>query len=716
MSVRLPVAVALIVHHAPLTPAERAGALQCLSILKAHPVVVVAPEGLRTPRFLRHLPAERFPDGSFRSVRDYNRLMLSAEFYARFEAYGHLLIHQLDAFVFRDELLAWCARGFDYVGAPWKGVRFPESPEWLEVLRDFIPPGNAAKWAGRMRVGNGGLSLRRVETLRRILRDHPEWLRAWGDRHEDAFWGIAARLCLSEAEYRIPTEEEALGFAFETRPEECHRLLGRLPFGCHAWDRMAPAFWRPWIREAGWRVHVPGDGGWQDRAAAVWRRWRGGHDCPAPESDRLRIGADRRSPFAGWGRRAAGLAGSALRGIRPAEIGEHVRYAARPAAYFRRREPRADVFYLFKENARRRALLAHLQEGTVPGLAGEQLFGLAELTRQGRSVDCNLRLPRVSSWAEGLRAGWDRLLAPRTGIGLGDECSVRAHLWQMNRARVVLATNDNVGLPAARLRERGRLRVPLVYVSIGLPERIQSVAERSPARAAAYRRFLARVDRFVAYGFAEARWLKTWLGPAVPVDFLPFGVDPDLWQPRSADDVQWDVLSIGTDPMRDFGLLRELARRRPALRIGLITGTERLAELGPLPGNIEVRLDVPLERVAAAIAGARMVVLPVKENTYSGATTTLLQCMAMGKAVAVSRVGAIREGYGFEDGVHLRWMEPGSADSLDGAVASILADDSERRRIGASARRHVAEHLAWNQYVQRLGNILAAYAPKEPVA
>lgn len=263
-----PVLVALIVHHAPLTPAEQVGARQCLAALKAHPIVAVAPEGLELPRELRRLPAERFPAGCFASVRDYNRLMLSPEFYERFSAHEYLLIHQLDAFVFRDELREWCAKGYDYLGAPWRGVQFPDSGEWSELLRPFLPPGSAEKWRGRTRVGNGGLSLRRVETLRKTLIQLAPVRKAWGDRHEDAFWGIAARLCLPESEYRLPSEEEAMPFAWETKPEECYRLLGRLPFGCHAWDKVAPAFWRPWIRKAGYRVHVPGDGGWQDRLAA----------------------------------------------------------------------------------------------------------------------------------------------------------------------------------------------------------------------------------------------------------------------------------------------------------------------------------------------------------------------------------------------------------------------------------------------------------------
>ena len=98
--------------------------------------------------------------------------------------------------------------------------------------------------------------------------------------------------------------------------------------------------------------------------------------------------------------------------------------------------------------------------------------------------------------------------------------------------------------------------------------------------------------------------------------------------------------------------------------------------------------------------------LPVRENTYSGATTTLLQCLAMGKAVVVSRVGAIRAGYGFEDDVNLRWMEPSSGESLARAVDGLLADPAARQRLGAAARRHVEENLDWNRYVRGIESAL----------
>jgi glycosyltransferase involved in cell wall biosynthesis len=72
-------------------------------------------------------------------------------------------------------------------------------------------------------------------------------------------------------------------------------------------------------------------------------------------------------------------------------------------------------------------------------------------------------------------------------------------------------------------------------------------------------------------------------------------------------------------------------------------------------------------------------------------------------------VGAIREGYGFEDGMNLRWMEPGSPESLAEVVDSLLADEAARRRLGERARRHVVEHLGWDRYVLGIESAIAEW-------
>jgi hypothetical protein len=163
-----------------------------------------------------------------------------------------MLLHQLDVFVFRDELLDWCERSYDYIGAPWIEETFPNAPEtrkglpfWIRSrLFRFLPPIDHT-------VGNGGFSLRRVRTMYRAL----TWLRrtrhAWGGRNEDGFWSIALPECWWWY-YRVPSVDEALGFSFEVNPSICYeKTKGKLPFGCHAWESNEPEFWLPHFTASG---------------------------------------------------------------------------------------------------------------------------------------------------------------------------------------------------------------------------------------------------------------------------------------------------------------------------------------------------------------------------------------------------------------------------------------------------------------------------------
>jgi len=68
--------------------------------------------------------------------------------------------------------------------------------------------------------------------------------------HEDQFWSWAAPLF--KPDFRIPTCEQALSFAFECAPRVCLEAnQGRMPFGCHAWAKFDRAFWEPFLLEPG---------------------------------------------------------------------------------------------------------------------------------------------------------------------------------------------------------------------------------------------------------------------------------------------------------------------------------------------------------------------------------------------------------------------------------------------------------------------------------
>jgi hypothetical protein len=262
------IVVVIPAYREHLSTVDRHALRQHAAFLAGYPVRVVAPEGLRLPAPLDGYPVERFAPAYFAGISGYNALMLSPEFYRRFERFRHLLVYQLDAIVLCDRLQEFCTLDYDYIGAPW--FHDPERPE-----------------SGLFLAGNGGLSLGRIEAFQRVLQS-PRYTTGWPAlnvlrilrsrflvgwsaprarliarlkvarraRHgvgrylattrwnEDSFWSTTAQVFLPD--YRPAPAAVGLDFAFERHPRSCHALNGgQLPFGVHAWDRYDPDFWRP---------------------------------------------------------------------------------------------------------------------------------------------------------------------------------------------------------------------------------------------------------------------------------------------------------------------------------------------------------------------------------------------------------------------------------------------------------------------------------------
>src|SRR4029453_4610809 len=118
--------VVVPVYKAQPSAREAVSWARCLEVFPTTPIARGPPEGLDVAAYLRPEPQEarpihvvRFDPGFFHSTETYSRLLISAAFYRAFASYEFILVHQLDVFVFRDELADWCTRGYDYIGAPW---------------------------------------------------------------------------------------------------------------------------------------------------------------------------------------------------------------------------------------------------------------------------------------------------------------------------------------------------------------------------------------------------------------------------------------------------------------------------------------------------------------------------------------------------------------------------------------------------------------------
>jgi hypothetical protein len=262
--------VVIPVYKPKLSVFEEIAFKQCQVILSNHKIVIVKPAGLQIDFEIDEtvVSIADFEDHYFEDIHGYNRLMLSAGFYNRFSNYEYMLVYQLDAFVFDNQLEYWCTMGYDYIGAPWfeEKLRTNAFDKATARIKNYLYVRYNVKYKDGMpkigkqlagRVGNGGFSLRKIATLAHLcirykpLIDHYCALRhPWFN--EDIFWSI--ELNRKKPQVKIPSFKKAVQFAFETHPDRALTINnGKLPFGCHAWDKNLD-FWRPIFDACGYQI------------------------------------------------------------------------------------------------------------------------------------------------------------------------------------------------------------------------------------------------------------------------------------------------------------------------------------------------------------------------------------------------------------------------------------------------------------------------------
>lgn len=257
------ICIVIPIYKEFLTDLEIKSVDQCIKILSDYSILFVCPKGLNVTFYKVKFPDINnyrfFDENYFKDLSGYNRLMLNVDFYKTFDDFEYMLVYQTDCYVFKDELLVWAQKRYDYLG----GV-------WFENYN-----GNPYAGDKLWQAGNGGLSLRniknckklvasrwpvkgwktlvqeaeslknisRIQSYASILRLPFSWL---GYRNnlkfktkkfngnEDTFFIIEG---LKLNWFRIPDVQEVLLFSWDRHPAFLYEKLNKLPFACHAWFR-----------------------------------------------------------------------------------------------------------------------------------------------------------------------------------------------------------------------------------------------------------------------------------------------------------------------------------------------------------------------------------------------------------------------------------------------------------------------------------------------
>jgi len=257
---------------------------------------------------------------------------------------------------------------------------------------------------------------------------------------------------------------------------------------------------------------------------------------------------------------------------------------------------------------------------------------------------------------------------------------VGAALSRRDEFDVIVSDGEHVGIPFAFAKGVRRIGTPHLVIGHHLVTR---------AKTPLFRRLRADrwMDRILVHSPHQVELITGRLGvPAARVHVLPFAVDTDYWAPSVLEEQDDLVVAVGSEH-RDH---LTLARACPEpLQVFIVDNSPYSPEAqrdapARWPANVE-RRGLSWAELRHLYSRAGVVVVPLIPNDFSAGVTAALEAMSMGKALVVSGTrglsGVVEHG---RTGVV---VPPGDMGALRDAVASLLADPAERRRLGDEARR-----------------------------
>jgi glycosyltransferase involved in cell wall biosynthesis len=296
-------------------------------------------------------------------------------------------------------------------------------------------------------------------------------------------------------------------------------------------------------------------------------------------------------------------------------------------------------------------------------------------------------------------------------IGRVLECMGGAGLllaWACFRRRrqfdVVFTDGEQVGMPFAALCRvlgtRGSRHVMVVH--------ILSV----PKKELVFRIFRLRtlIDRFVVYCTAQQQYLLDHLAVEPRrVVLTPFMVDAGFFDPAAVPAHRRRMICAAGLERRDYPTLMEaVADLDVEVVIAAASPWSKWTDSSSLvtaPPNVEIR-RLGFVDLRQLYAEAQVVVMPLDDVDFQAGITTILEAMAMERAVVCTRTRGQTDT--LIDGSTGVYVPLGDVRGLRDRIRELLDRPAEADRMGRDARRWVIEHASLDVYAQRLGRELEA--------
>ncbi|MHB8375714.1 MAG: glycosyltransferase family 4 protein [Dehalococcoidia bacterium] len=297
----------------------------------------------------------------------------------------------------------------------------------------------------------------------------------------------------------------------------------------------------------------------------------------------------------------------------------------------------------------------------------------------------------------------------RSGFALARLAAARAGAYD-----AVYCDSEHIGIPLAFLL-RGARPAPRLTV---LAHYLTPFKKRALIRLL---RVTHRIDCLVVHSAAQAHRARSIGFGVAQVALVPYQVDATFWQPQPREETC--IVSAGQE-FRDYLTLMRAVEGR-AIDVQVAAGSHwssRRATFSEadVPTNVTIARRSYVE-LRDLYASARFVVVPLLDVDFQAGIITILEAMAMGKCVVVSRTrgqrgvvaGPLMRGDELTDIGEHGWPEatgiyvpPGDAASLRDAIEYLLAEPERARAMGAAGRRQVEAGFTVEQFGERLARLI----------
>ena len=266
---------------------------------------------------------------------------------------------------------------------------------------------------------------------------------------------------------------------------------------------------------------------------------------------------------------------------------------------------------------------------------------------------------------------------------------------------VLFSNGENVGIPLALLL--GLLPRRVGHVTIG--HRLSTGKKQLFFRLLKAQR---RLDKIFVYAQSQYDWAVDRLGISPDqLSLIPFHADDRFYHTQPVPVKPNQICAAGLE-WRDYPTLISAVEALPDLLVKLAAASpwskhkDETAQRA-LPANVEAR-RYDYRELRNLYAESSFVVVPLYQTDFQAGVTTILEAMAMGKAVIATRTTGQTDV--ITDGANGLTVAPGDVEGWQEAIQRLRIDEMLRQRLGHNARRWVEENATLDHWAIRIAQSL----------